>query len=194
MQIEWTRNRSNILTWYPADEPDGATDALNGTKLAYDLINQLDGYHPVANVLNCENYFFEDYGLAGSDIIMVDPYPIAVNTRWSKPWATFVDENYGDCGCDNCNGTFYDITTRIDSARDRARLSGFHRDKPVWIVPQAFDDGQQEFWYRVPTGQEGEAVSPILAINHGATGSVAWNMQYSSMDLIQVRLRLRPIS
>lgn len=180
------RNRSNIIAWYTGDEPDGADYALNSTKLAYDLLYQIDGYHPVSLVLNCENYYFEDYGLNGADIIMVDPYPIAMNPRWSKPYNTFVNENYGDSGCDNCNGSFTDITTRIDSTRDRARLAGHYREKPAWIVPQAFNDGGEEFWYRVPTGREGEAVSPILAINHGATGSVAWNSQYSSADLLSV--------
>lgn len=181
------RNRSNIIAWYTGDEPDGAVYALNSTKLAYDLLYEIDGYHPVSLVLNCENYFFEDYGLKGADIIMVDPYPIAMNPKWSKPYNTIVNENYGDSGCDNCNGTFSDITTRIDSARNRARLAGVYREKPAWIVPQAFNDGGQEFWFRVPTGSEGQAVSPILAINHGATGSVAWNSQYSSADLLSVR-------
>lgn len=92
------RNRSNILTWYTGDEPDGNEDALNATALTYELLYQIDGYHPVALVLNCENYFFTDYGLNGADIIMVDPYPIALNGRWSKPYNTPCDENYGDSG------------------------------------------------------------------------------------------------
>ena len=67
-------------------------DPLNATKLAYDLIYEHDGYHPVSlgepislavryfsadtlAVLNCENYFFEEYGLQGADIIMVGPTP-----------------------------------------------------------------------------------------------------------------------
>jgi hypothetical protein len=194
-QVGLLRNRTNILSWYTGDEPDGADYDLNSTALAYNLIYNIDGYHPVSLVLNCENYFFTDYGLKGADIIMVDPYPIAMNGRWSKPYGTYVDENFGDSGCDNCNGeltpllpqsnvtylgTFYDISTRIQSTRDRARLSGEYRTKPAWIVPQAFNDGQQEFWYRVPTGSEGEAVTPILAINHGAMGSVGWNSQVST--------------
>lgn len=70
-QVEYLRNRSNILSWYTGDEPDGADYALNSTKLAYDLINQIDGYHPVSLVLNCENYYFTEYGINGADIIMV---------------------------------------------------------------------------------------------------------------------------
>ena len=94
--------------------------------------------------------------------------------------------NFGDSGCDNCNGTFYDISTRIDSSRDRARLQGVYRTKPVWIVPQSFNDVQGEFWWRVPFGLEGEAVTSILTWNHGGVGHAAWNSQYSSLDLLGV--------
>jgi len=186
-QVDYLKNRSNILIWYTGDEPDGADYDLNSTQLAYVKIYETDAYHPVSLVLNCENYFFTDYGLNGADVLMVDPYPIAVNGRWSKPYNTLVNENYGDGGCDNCNGTFYDISTRIESGRNRARLAGGWRTKPIWIVPQSFNDGGQEFWYRVPTGTEGEAVTPILSFNHGGMGQAAWNSQYSSMDLLNVR-------
>jgi hypothetical protein len=107
----------------------GADYALNSTQLAYNLIYEQDGYHPVSLVLNCENYFFIEYALNGADLVMVDPYPIAMNARWSKPYNTYVDENFGDSGCDNCNGTFYDISTRIESTRNRARLQGAWRTK-----------------------------------------------------------------
>ena len=185
-QVNYLRNRSNILIWYTGDEPDGADYDLNSTKLAYDQIYETDGYHPVSLVLNCENYYFTDYGLNGADVLMVDPYPIAVNGRWSKPYNTYVDENFGDGGCDNCNGTFYDISTRIESSRNRARIMGGWRTKPVWIVPQSFNDNQGEFWYRIPFGTEGEAVTPILSWNHGGQGHASWNSQYSSQDLLNV--------
>ena len=187
-QVGTLLNRSNLLIWYTGDEPDGAGDPLNATQLAYEKIYETDGYHPVSLVLNCENYYFENYGANGADVIMVDPYPIAMNARWSKPYDTIVDENFGDSGCDNCNGTFYDISTRIESTRNRARVLGEWRNKPAWIVPQSFNDGQQEFWFRVPYGQEGQAMTSVLAWNHGGVGSVAWNSQYSSMDLLGVSL------
>lgn len=71
-----------MLLWYTGDEPDGQVDALNATKITYDLVKSLDPYHPVSLCLNCLNYYFEDY-TSGADIIMSDPYPIAVNTSWS---------------------------------------------------------------------------------------------------------------
>lgn len=187
LQINYLKDRSNILLWYTGDEPDGQQNPLNSTKLAYDLIYELDGYHPVSLVLNCENYYFQEYGLDGADIVLVDPYPIALNGAWSKRYNTYVDEDYGCGGCDNCRGTFYDQTERIESSRNRARLAGVGRSKPTWMVPQAFDDGQQEFWYRVPTGDE-EAVQSVLAWNHGAVGHCAWNSQYATLDLLNVSL------
>jgi hypothetical protein len=187
-QVSYLLNRSNILMWYTGDEPDGADYALNSTALAYNLIYNIDGYHPVSLVLNCENYFFIDYGLNGADVIMVDPYPIALNGDWSKPYNTPVNVNFGDSGCDNCNGTFYDISSRIESTRNRARLQGAWRTKPAWIVPQSFNDGGQEFWWRVPTGQEGEAVTSFLSWNHGGVGHASWNSQYSSQELLGVSL------
>jgi hypothetical protein len=53
------------------------------------------------------------------------------------------------------------------------------------MVPQAFDDGQQEFWYRVPSGDE-EAVQTVIAFNHGAMGHCAWNSEYSTPDILSV--------
>jgi hypothetical protein len=53
------------------------------------------------------------------------------------------------------------------------------------MVPQAFDEGQQEFWYRVPTGDE-EAVQTVIAFNHGAMGHCAWNSEYSTPDILSV--------
>lgn len=52
-QVNMIKNRSNLLLWYTGDEPDGTSDPLNATKTAYDLIYDLDGYHPVSLVLNC---------------------------------------------------------------------------------------------------------------------------------------------
>jgi len=183
-QVEYLRNRSNILMWYTADEGDGNGDPRNASRLAYDTIYENDGYHPVSTVLNCENYFWLDYGFNGADVIMYDPYPIALNGRWSKPYQTECTNVFGDSGCDNCDGNFFDISTRIESGKNRARLAGGYRTKAMVIVPQAFDDGQQEFWWRVPFGWEAGAVTNILAWNHGATGSVAWNYQGSTLDII----------
>ena len=62
---------------------DGQTDPVGATKTAYDLINALDGYHPVSLVLNCQNFHFQEY-TSGADIILADPYPIGNNLEYSE--------------------------------------------------------------------------------------------------------------
>ena len=84
-QVEYLRNRSNILMWYTGDEPDGTSDPLNATTTTYDLINSLDGYHPVSLVLNCEDYYWTEY-TRGTDIVMQDTYMIGINATFSVVW------------------------------------------------------------------------------------------------------------
>ncbi|KAK7684428.1 hypothetical protein QCA50_012375 [Cerrena zonata] len=170
-EVNRIKNRPNLLLWYTADEPDGWEDPQNGTTIAYDLINSLDGYHPVSLVLNCENYFFDAY-TAGTDIVLQDTYMIGNNVTFSSEWGTPCTLDYGDCGCDNCKGEFEDISTRMDEFADRLFSLGWDRTKAVWTVPQAF--GGSSYWKRTPTGQEW-VVQSILGINHGGLGVVPWN-------------------
>ena len=44
----------NLLLWETAHEPDGNSDPFTAAQSAYDLIYELDGYHPVSIVLNCQ--------------------------------------------------------------------------------------------------------------------------------------------
>jgi hypothetical protein len=172
--------------WYTADEPDGPGDPLDAPRNARDLIhNELDPYHPVGLVLNCENYHFTEYGLNGADVLLVDVYSVAVNGAWSKKYNTICDEDFGASGCDNCKGSFYDLTGRLDSWRDRIRIGGRSRTLPLWTVPQAFDDEGEEFWWRIPTGDEG-AVQIVLAFNHGVMGHCAWLASSATEDLLHV--------
>jgi len=64
---------------------DGYTDPRGGTKMAYDLINTLDGYHPVSLCLNCQNFHFQEY-TSGADIILADPYPIGNRLDYSEEY------------------------------------------------------------------------------------------------------------
>ncbi|KAH0580021.1 hypothetical protein H2248_002836 [Termitomyces sp. 'cryptogamus'] len=178
-QVNRIKSRPNLLLWYTADEPDGTSDPLNATSISSDLITSLDGgdgkggagYHPVSLVLNCENYFFTEYA-SGSDIVMQDTYMIGNNVTYSTVWHTVCTENYGDCGCDNCKGSFEDISTRMDEFRERLFVNGWERSKAVWTVPQAF--GNDTYWQRFPTGKE-FIVESILGINHGGLGVVSWD-------------------
>lgn len=121
----------------------------------------------------------------GADIILTDPYPIAVNTSWSSRWNTECTTTYGCCGCDNCHGNFRDVSDRLDNfkqyqrwlsnaplgkmALDPGRAAG--GPKSFWGVPQVF--GGSEYWARPPTAEE-EIVIIWLFINHGAKGIMGW--------------------
>lgn len=40
--------------------------------------------------------------------------------------------------CDNCLGSFEDISTRMDQFQNRLFVNGWDRTKAVWTVPQGF--------------------------------------------------------
>ncbi|KAG6889321.1 hypothetical protein C0992_005647 [Termitomyces sp. T32_za158] len=178
-QVNRIKSRPNLLLWYTADEPDGTSDSLNATLISSNLITSLDGgdgkggagYHPVSLVLNCENYFFTEYA-SGSDIVLQDTYMIGNNVTHSTVWNTVCTKDYGDCGCDNCKGSFEDISTRMEEFRERLFINGWERTKAVWTVPQAF--GDEMYWKRFPTGKE-FVVESIVGINHGGLGVVSWD-------------------
>jgi hypothetical protein len=86
---------------------------------------------------------------------MQDTYFIGDNVTFSSVYGTVCTEDYGDCGlvldsshqgffhscparCDNCKGSFQDISTRMDEFRDRLFVNGWERTKAIWTVPQAF--------------------------------------------------------
>jgi len=166
-------SRKSMLLWYTADEPDGQVDPLNATSLAYSTIKAIDPYHPVSLVLNCFNYFYEEY-TSGADIVLSDVYPIGNNLTHSTEWDTPCNSTYGDCGCDDCTdvGGFSDISFRIDNFNNFDRLLGRAGTKVKWGVPQAF--GLSQYWLRNPTPAE-ETVMNVLSVNHGAKGIVMWD-------------------
>jgi hypothetical protein len=175
-QVEGLRRHPSILLWYHSDEPDGKTWPLEEMHEAYEAIRALDPYHPVSLVLNCFDFYYKEYSM-GADIIASDVYPIGINATWSVEYDTPCNETYGTCGCDFCEGSFYDIADRIDEFYRRDEILGW--DKVHWFTPQAF--GGETFWTRRPT-QEELLVMTILAINHGAKGIVQWD--FPSVDWI----------
>ncbi|KAF2101825.1 hypothetical protein NA57DRAFT_53769 [Rhizodiscina lignyota] len=185
-QVNHLKSRKSLLTWYTADEPDGNSDPLNGTTLAYQKLRELDPYRPVSLVLNCYNFHFPEY-TAGADIIMEDVYPIATNLTFSDQWNTTCNTTYGDCGCDDCfapPGSIEDVRKRYEAFDDYESWLGWKEGppKPIWGVPQAF--GGSEYWKRPPTATE-EAAMAMLRINNGAKGIVAWNWP-TTMELANV--------
>jgi hypothetical protein len=140
-QVNMIKSRPNLLLWYTADEPDGTSDPLNATSNAYNLIYDLDGYHPVSLVLNCQDYEFTSYA-SGADILLQDPYMISNNVTFSTTWHTPCTVDFGCCGCDNCKGWFEDISDRVDIFKNRLQILGRERTTAVWSVPQAFGNAE----------------------------------------------------
>lgn len=173
-QIPLVKDHPSLLTYYTADEPDGWGYTFNSTTDAYDLLASEDKYHPTALVLNCQNYYFKEY-TTGTDIIMEDAYPVGINATYSTKWDTPVNVTYGDCGCDNCVGSFnlLNVPARVDDFHKYAAWLGGSSvvRKPVWAVPQAFSG--EQYWSRDPTAEETWAMD-LLAFNHGAKGRLAW--------------------
>ena len=147
--IPLVKDRSNLLTWYTADEPDGWQYALNQTRIAYDILKEADPYHPTALVLNCDNYYFDQYS-SGADYIMEDAYPVGINATYSK-WNTTCNETYGDCGCDDCVGELQDVSNRLNSFFDYQLWLG-ELEKPLWAVLQAFSG--EGYWSRDPVSSD----------------------------------------
>lgn len=170
-QVEMLKDYPNLLLWYTADEPDGWEYPHNSTKQAGDLINSLDPYHPVSLVLNCFDYFFEEY-TQGASVILQDTYTIDINATFSRVWGTPCNATLGDCGCDDCTGSFVDVATRVDMFNDRLQLDGRSRGISVWSVPQGF--GNETYWPRYPTPQE-FILQNIIELNHGSAGLISWD-------------------
>lgn len=131
------RNRTNLLLYYTADEPDGSEDPVSTLVSTTAYINTLDPYRPSSLILNCQDYFFTNYS-EGAPILMQDTYPIGINATYSTVYNTSCTREVGDCGCDNCRGGYEDIRDRMDDFTIRLEVLGRERSKTVWTVPQAF--------------------------------------------------------
>lgn len=73
-EILRVKDHPALLSYYIADEPDGQGVSPEVLKRSYDLIHELDPYHPVTVVIISSlpaRRYAETY-----DIIMADPYPV----------------------------------------------------------------------------------------------------------------------
>ena len=57
-QVTRLRSHPSILLWYTGDEPDGKSNPINSTAIAYDTIRSLDPYHPISLCLNCADFYY----------------------------------------------------------------------------------------------------------------------------------------
>ncbi|KAG2155662.1 hypothetical protein DEU56DRAFT_897582 [Suillus clintonianus] len=169
-QVNTYASIPNLLNWETAHEPDGNSDPQNAAQAAYDLIYQMDGYHPVSIVLNCQDYNFSPY-VGGADIVLQDAYPIGINATWSPVWNTECTPDFGHCGCDNCQGEMWDVKARVQTFKNRLNILGFDRTKSVWTTPQAF--GSAAYWNTTPTGMQWAAMG-FTSFSHGAIGSKSY--------------------
>lgn len=87
-----------------------------------------------------QDYNFSPY-VEGADIILHDTYPLGINATWSPLWNTSCTPDFGHCGCDNCKGYMFDITSRVQTFMDRLDILGYDRSKAVWTTPQAIGSG-----------------------------------------------------
>ncbi|KAL1878059.1 hypothetical protein VTK73DRAFT_8194 [Phialemonium thermophilum] len=170
-QVLLARDAEAIFAYWSADEPDGWQDPFEDPVLAHDLIRKLDPYHPVAVVLNCQDYYFKEY-TAGADIIMEDVYPIGINSTWSK-WGTACNATLGDCGCDDCSGAagVLNVPARLDILASHERDANLWPPKTKVHNPQSFHG--EDYWSRDPTPAE-EAAMVLLAVNHDARAIISW--------------------
>eukprot|EP00300_Choanocystis_sp_HF-7_P031653 c4119_g1_i1.p1 GENE.c4119_g1_i1~~c4119_g1_i1.p1 ORF type:complete len:562 (+),score=131.29 c4119_g1_i1:44-1729(+) len=165
-QVTRFREYPGIFSWYIADEPDGAGDTEgfpigvppSVVRKAFETIKNLDPFHPVSLVLNCR-YSAPLYADA-ADILMVDPYPVAINN-------TFCSSMYGCCGCDDCSGSLTDVSERLDST-----AASIAHSKPLHFVGQGF--GGSEHWSRAPTVDEFRAMTYLSAIHDSSGGASYW--------------------
>ncbi|THY27280.1 hypothetical protein D6D01_04170 [Aureobasidium pullulans] len=185
-QIHHLHTHPSILLWYTADEPDGKSNPINSTAIAYNTIKAIDPYHPVSLALNCRDFYYADYA-AGAEIVLEDVYPISTNTSYSTVYDTPCNATYGCCGCDDCSGSFTDISDRLDEYTAKDNLLGWQ--KIHWAAPQAF--GNETFWTRYPTAAE-EVVMNMLSINHAAKGIVMWDFP-TKAEILEVTNKLAAV-
>ncbi|EGO60358.1 hypothetical protein NEUTE1DRAFT_75342 [Neurospora tetrasperma FGSC 2508] len=162
-----------LFAYWSVDEPDGWQAPFSAPLETYKTISSVDPYHPVALVLNCQNYYFSRY-TAGADILMADIYPIGIressaNLTNSK-WGTPCNSTYGDCGCDNCAGSVLDVPKRFEDMNTYEKWLGVW-PKSKMLNPQAFHG--EGYWARDPSAEESWAMV-LLAINRGVKGILSW--------------------
>ncbi|KAK3351774.1 hypothetical protein B0H65DRAFT_421521 [Neurospora tetraspora] len=172
-QVIAAKDGEALFSYWSVDEPDGWQAPFSAPAETYNTILSVDPYHPVSLVLNCQNYFFEQYS-QGADILMADVYPIGItdssaNLSNSK-WGTPCNSTYGDCGCDNCAGSVLDVSNRFDDLKSYEQWLGLW-PKTKMFNPQAFHG--EGYWARDPTAEE-SWVMVLLAINRGVKGVLGW--------------------
>lgn len=137
------RNRTNVLFYYTADEPDGSENPSPTPASARFCrrTDQFTGSIPTAVystlVLNYQDYFSSEYA-ACAPVLMQDTYHIGINAACSVVLEQSHTSNQGDCGSDNCVEDFEDIRNRMEDFATPCEVPGWERSTTVWTVNQGF--------------------------------------------------------
>lgn len=76
---------------------------------------------------------------------MSDLYFVGINFIWSVCWDMFVNEIFGNSGCDNCCGSFMDVVDCMDDMLIYCCwVGGVYICKFIWVVFQNF--GNESYW------------------------------------------------
>ncbi len=149
------KNHPGLLGWYLADEPEIHGQPVSRYMEVYELISELDPYHPCI-MLNDTLSVIRNYAVA-CDVTMPDPYIVPRKTGLPLKPMTYVSG-------------FMDVASSTG--------------KLVWITPQAFDYAAYTIARRntrAPTYRE-ERCMTYLAMIHGARGFLYFALPYIMPD------------
>ena len=164
-KVNLYKDHPGLLGWYLADEPElqGATPPW--LRELYELIQELDPYHPCV-VLNNSLLGVARYAKT-ADISMPDPYIIPLKV-----------------------GPPSHSMTMIATFMDAVRKTG----NPAWFTPEAFNYASQkesQFMARAPNYTEQRCIA-FLAMVHGARGYV-YHVLTHSLPEPELRIGMRHV-
>ncbi|KAG6377717.1 hypothetical protein JVT61DRAFT_14488 [Boletus reticuloceps] len=170
-QVQAYSSLPNLLLWETAHEPDGNADPFGAARSTYDLIYEMDGYHPISIVLNCEVKCCIAV-LRRVQISCSKTHTLSALMRLSRLYGILnAPPTLVTAAVTTVRAAF--TISRLASRASRIGLNilGYDRTKTVWSTPQAFGSGA--YWNTTPTGPQWAAMG-LTSFSHGATGSISF--------------------
>ena len=150
-RVNRLKDHPGLLGWYMADEPEINNTTVSWLKDMYDLICELDPYHPCV-ILNDTLPGVTQYAVA-ADISMPDPYVVPLKV-----------------------GPPSSALTKIAAFMDAVAATG----KTAWITPEAFNYGfvnERHALARAVNATEQRCIA-FLAMAHGCRGYLYYSLGY----------------
>ncbi len=150
-RVSLFKDHPGLLGWYMADEPELTGETPSWLRDMYELIRELDPYHPCI-VLNDTLPGVARYA-EGADVSMPDPYIVPLKV-----------------------GSPNSSMTKVAAFMDAVRRTG----KPAWITPESFNYRSQtpiQFMARAPNYTEQRCIA-FLAMVHGARGYLYFTLAH----------------